>query len=106
MQRTPLPKFYIFPTLRARLICHTHCHVACSLRRSSRGYNLNMHSPDQSSAEPGIKGKRLSLLPVLIFVVCTLYFGWRYWESREHIYGLLAGINAFGLLMALGFLRR
>jgi len=23
MQRTPLPKFYIFPTLRARLICHT-----------------------------------------------------------------------------------
>jgi outer membrane protein assembly factor BamB len=27
MQRTPLPKFYIFPTLRARLICHTRLTV-------------------------------------------------------------------------------
>jgi hypothetical protein len=45
--------------------------------------------------------RRPPLLPVVIFAVCLCYFGWRFWESGEHIYALLAGINAAGLLLFL-----
>jgi hypothetical protein len=46
-------------------------------------------------------------LPLAIFAVCLAYFGWRYWDSGDHIYGLLALLNALGLLtMALGRRRR
>jgi hypothetical protein len=38
-----------------------------------------------------------ALLPLAIFTGCLCYFGWQFWESGEHIYGLLALINAVGL---------
>ena len=50
---------------------------------------------------------RPPLLPLAIFAACLAYFGWRYWDSGEHIYGLLALINALGLLtMTVGRRRR
>ncbi len=59
-------------------------------------------TPQHSSPSPG-----LALLPLAIFAVCLAYFGWRYWDSGDHIYGLLALLNALGLLtMALGRRRR
>jgi hypothetical protein len=45
------------------------------------------------------------LLPLAIFAGCLSYFGWRYWESGEHVYALLALVNAVGLATLL-FRRR
>jgi hypothetical protein len=63
-----------------------------------------MHQ-DQSSNDAPPK-RRTALLPALIFLACGLYFGGRFWESGEHIFGLLAGINAVGLFITLAGHRR
>jgi hypothetical protein len=52
---------------------------------------------DNQAASP----RRPPLLPLAIFAGCLCYFGWRFWESGEDIYGLLALINALGLAMIL-----
>lgn len=63
-----------------------------------------MESSDPSSthADEGPPARRrVPLLPLIILAACGVYFGYRFWESREHIHLLLAGINFFGVLMIL-----
>jgi hypothetical protein len=53
--------------------------------------------PHDESNENTPPRRRPALLPLAIFAGCFCYFGWRFWESGDHIYGLLALINALGL---------
>jgi hypothetical protein len=64
---------------------------------------MEPHDVSHQTARPP---RRPALLPLAIFAACFCYFGWRFWKSGEHIYGLLALINALGLLMTLFWRRR
>ena len=63
--------------------------------------HMERREPHDASPENATPRRRPALLPLAIFAACLCYFGWRFWESGEHIYGLLALINAVGLLTIL-----
>jgi hypothetical protein len=68
-----------------------------------------MESSDPSSThadEESPVRRGLPLLPLVILAACGVYFGYRFWESREHIHLLLAGINLFGVVTILTGWRR
>ncbi|MEX2140568.1 MAG: hypothetical protein WD894_14995 [Pirellulales bacterium] len=62
--------------------------------------------PNDVSHQHAPSPRRPPILPLAIFAACCCYFGWRFWESGEHIYGLLALINAFGLATIVLWRRR